>query len=546
MLNILWFLSVIQGLPTDSDEYEYSEKIVNITHKDGDRLVGARTAKTKDFPFLVGWNPYGMNNIFSCTGSLITSSYFISAAHCNELINQRKNREKKREECVKATENGQLFTKGKFKRRLKLQCKWLAEKDLEIRTVPKGKAWLGVDNINIDSNKNSEHLVEIKRYIRPAQAYRGGGHYGKYGGYDITLVELEEPLKGYKPACLPGPRFDDIRLDFKNSQLAGYGRYLRSEGNTCETNKYGPMKKHYCDKEFGEGNAACITDVDAKPPPRDQECETFFNHKETPDNTTDLVNEIRIVDQSGKDIAFCYPSINPENSTYGWCKTKGDFYVLRKENQNHEGWGFCSKDCYLDTDTENNGILRHQEGVEILSEELCDQYLNRSLGKEVEVRPLILCVARTEKWEETVWQKTNVGYEQVMNSGTAMRYGSDSYVASAGTCQGDSGGPVFVEEDGKYVVTGVVSGGRGTLGECGGINNPIHYVRVKKLTAWIVRNIGHERLKLCWDKDFEKKKNEYVKKLKKNCKRKCKKMGVKLQNICKKKCKKMQNKLKKN
>ena len=24
---------------------------------------------------------------------------------------------------------------------------------------------------------------------------------------------------------------------------------------------------------------------------------------------------------------------------------------------------------------------------------------------------------------------------------------------------------------------GVVSGGRGELGECGGINNPIHYVR---------------------------------------------------------------------
>ena len=40
---------------------------------------------------------------------------------------------------------------------------------------------------------------------------------------------------------------------------------------------------------------------------------------------------------------------------------------------------------------------------------------------------------------EHVIQKTNEGYEQVMNSGTAMRYGSDSYVASAGTCQGDSG-----------------------------------------------------------------------------------------------------------
>ena len=39
---------------------------------------------------------------------------------------------------------------------------------------------------------------------------------------------------------------------------------------------------------------------------------------------------------------------------------------------------------------------------------------------------------------------------------------------------------------------GVVSGGRGFLGECGGINNPIHYVRVKRFTRWIVENIEHE------------------------------------------------------
>ena len=70
--------------------------------------------------------------------------------------------------------------------------------------------------------------------------------------------------------------------------------------------------------------------------------------------------------------------------------------------------------------------------------------------------------------------------------------------------QGDSGGPSFVEESkDRFVVTGgifnknssfvgVVSGGRGTLGECGGINNPIHYVRVKRFTRWIVENIEHE------------------------------------------------------
>ena len=39
---------------------------------------------------------------------------------------------------------------------------------------------------------------------------------------------------------------------------------------------------------------------------------------------------------------------------------------------------------------------------------------------------------------------------------------------------------------------GIVSGGRGVLGECGGINNPIHYVRVKRFTRWIVENVETE------------------------------------------------------
>ena len=76
-------------------------------------------------------------------------------------------------------------------------------------------------------------------------------------------------------------------------------------------------------------------------------------------------------------------------------------------------------------------------------------------------------------------------------------------------------------------VLGVVSGGRGHLGECGGINNPIHYTRyyftnttkrlrkngkyffrVKKLTVWIVSSIGEDGMKLCWDEDLEQKRRK--------------------------------------
>ena len=59
--------------------------------------------------------------------------------------------------------------------------------------------------------------------------------------------------------CLASPGFEDTRQGKDDSILAGYGRYHRSGGEgaavcprsggkTCETNKGGPMKFHYCDK----------------------------------------------------------------------------------------------------------------------------------------------------------------------------------------------------------------------------------------------------------------------------------------------------------
>ena len=440
-----------------TDDYEYSENIKNIKSTDGSRLVGAREAQTQTFPFLVGWNQYGMDNSFSCTGSLITPSYFLSAAHCNGVLEQSEERAAKRQECVETTARGEQYIITKFfgELQLQVQCKWLQEGDLEVKTIPPGKAWIGIDDVTSNKKRNAKHMREVKRHIRHAESYQGGGKYGHYGGYDITLVELESPMYGYQPACLPSPHFDDIRLEKKDSMLAGYGKYLRSRGETCETNKYGQMKMHYCDKEEYVGGYACITD---RPPPVAEECKTFYDNEATPNSFPQDGKEIRIKDQLGKTIAFCFPNQNPENQTYGWCKTKGSYYNPDMEDYEHVGWGFCGKDCFLDTNTKNSGILRQKQNVEILSEELCDAYLDRSLkpfGKPA-VRPKILCVARTEKWKETTWQKTEHGYHAVPSTGPAMRYGSTSYIASVGTCQGDSGGPVFVRQGHTYVVTGII------------------------------------------------------------------------------------------
>jgi len=56
----------------------------------------------------------------------------------------------------------------------------------------------------------------------------------------------------------------------------------------------------------------------------------------------------------------------------------------------------------------------------------------------------------------------------------------------------------------SYIVLGVVSGGRGKLGNCGGINNPVHYVRVKKFTEWIIMLVGNQSSEVCWDQKFTK------------------------------------------
>ena len=36
---------------------------------------------------------------------------------------------------------------------------------------------------------------------------------------------------------------------------------------------------------------------------------------------------------------------------------------------------------------------------------------------------------------------------------------------------------------GRYVILGIVSGGWGKLGKCGGVNNPVHYVRCHQVMS---------------------------------------------------------------
>ena len=58
---------------------------------------------------------------------------------------------------------------------------------------------------------------------------------------------------------------------------------------------------------------------------------------------------------------------------------------MGKENDDEKSWGFCGKDCYLDTDVPSTGILRMKEHIHILSDDICENFLDISLQYKPEV-----------------------------------------------------------------------------------------------------------------------------------------------------------------
>ena len=265
------------------------------------------------------------------------------------MLLPQKKRNLHRRACIKLTAAGSFYQSEKHK----IWCHLLSTGDLEMRTEPKGKAWAGIIDVHDDKTKNRNQMSEIKRHIRHQNAYKGGGTYGLFGGYDITLLELQRPFHGYKPACLPSPTFDDIRLEKNDSILAGFGAYHRNEGNTCQTNEFGKMKYHYCDSRSGNGSDACQND---SPPTMSQECDEFFKDKSTPNSFPTGVEEIRIIGgaqdsrtaiENGAPGIFCFPKNNPEKKEYGWCRTLGHYYQAdipgMDMNPLYSSWGFAVK-----------------------------------------------------------------------------------------------------------------------------------------------------------------------------------------------------------
>ena len=71
---------------------------------------------------------------------------------------------------------------------------------------------------------------------------------------------------------------------------------------------------------------------------------------------------------------FCNVEKNPENAEFGWCQTQGDYYNMNAEDAMTQGWGFCSKDCFLDENDGDGQVLRHVPEAHVSSRKLFWQF----------------------------------------------------------------------------------------------------------------------------------------------------------------------------
>ena len=321
--------------------------------------------------------------------------------------------------------------------------------DIHIYPIePKVFAYIGISNVNEVADVSKGEKLPIEYVVRHKNSYRGGGSYGTFGGYDITVLRLASPTKT-EPACLLSGDFIDSRLgtgfdNIQNVMLAGFGRYYRSP---CMTDDLGPSLNHYCVED-----SECNTDVN---PPVTEECQKLFTDNPEIENEfsdTDLY-KITI-----RDLQFdCFRTTSFKEESKGWCPVTDDASTIGRI-QSTDSWGFCGKDCFL-REGENiepdSSVLRIKEGIDILSNEMCNKFLLASFSTVIpKHQPEILCIGYYKKKRIRTYQLLADGKVRRGKFGrckllktlikttiliTMYFLEYYRYVTSAGTCNGDSG-----------------------------------------------------------------------------------------------------------
>ena len=260
--------------------------------------------------------------------------------------------------------------------------------------VPHAEAYIGINDVNDRTSVAQGEKIRIEYIVRHRNSYRGGGNYGTFGGYDITLLKLVSPTN-VLPACLPAPSFQDSGLgpgfdNIQNVMLAGYGRYYREP---CQTDELGPSPNHYCAK-----NSKCNTEEN---PPVSATCNKFLtNNPEVQQEFSDKNLHKITLNIQGKDPVDCFRKTSYQEGSKGWCQVSDDASTIG-EITGTSSWGFCSKDCFL-KNTEyvepDSSVFRSKENVDILNDELCNKFLLASYGGiNPEYVPEVLCIGFYKK-----------------------------------------------------------------------------------------------------------------------------------------------------
>jgi hypothetical protein len=505
-----WLLLMMSVLITSTYSADSSEDM-------DERIVGGRKATGKDRPPFMAIFNFHPGMAVKCSANIISPFWLTSAAHC--IVSKTHIFDGS---CLKN------FDKAKFQTICEEQPNGDMKLSFPVQDEPSPEVFVGLDSL-LDSEHNARTKAMVDFIISHKDGYKGG-RYGGYGGYDTIILKTRESMLlvneflqfPIKPACLPGPDFQ-----FQNPKIGGYGRYRRVP---CETNGEGPSIYNYCkvqktcdgqsqqflhakcDVEFAYNDEVyhgCITDQPT-PSASNPECVSLKKQIEMDDIRMyrDGVNELVVTDAEGSQvITKCY---RDRPTKHGWCGITNKIITHNKESLIDDdtkitpdgGWGMCSRTCNETLRDERLTGIPRVKDVRIISQEYCDSKLYDLRKNRVPfaVFPQVLCVALNETYQTAFYAKQGDGsYVQLDQKEdldiSLMGRENSWFIRSTGSCKGDSGGPLYEELDGQtFVLLGSTSRGTGKLQNCGGIDNPTHYVRIKHFVPWILSYVGEDNV----------------------------------------------------